>query len=252
METPLSPREFIKRFHLPQLVKISSTLATHQQDDPSNQDELNQTTRATKKIDEDSTGGNRLATLPIRRHELKDPNWTYAPGENQNYLEEEEDSARSGSKSLAILPTRHQHQMNESQASLAPVASSGTSLRMLPRVKLQQQSSAARRRLAAEPLNHQTFLRLDQQHHTAKTKHQRPSEVNLHADIKLMPPSKRPTLSKVHLEQPFLLYKAYRKLEICAFAMDANNELNDKSGDPIFFPHNYQGECMAFVSLLTS
>lgn len=60
--------------------------------------------------------------------------------------------------------------------------------------------------------------------------------------IRLTPPSKRPQLSKLELNQPFLLYKAYKKLELCAYIIDPKNELNEKSGDPIYFPQNYPGK----------
>lgn len=60
--------------------------------------------------------------------------------------------------------------------------------------------------------------------------------------IRLAPTSKRPTLSKLQLEQPFLVYKAYKKLELLAYANDSKNELNVRSGDPIYFPHNYKGK----------
>lgn len=60
--------------------------------------------------------------------------------------------------------------------------------------------------------------------------------------IRLTPPSKRPALSKLQLNQPFLLYKAYKKLELCAYVIDLKNELNEKSGDPIYFPQNYPGK----------
>lgn len=61
--------------------------------------------------------------------------------------------------------------------------------------------------------------------------------------IRLAPPSRRPALSKLQLNQPFLLYKAYKKLELCAYVIDQKNELNEKSGDPIYFPQNYPGKC---------
>lgn len=61
-------------------------------------------------------------------------------------------------------------------------------------------------------------------------------------DIKLAPPSERPKLSKLQLDQPFLLYKAHRKLEVRAYALDAKNELEETSGDAIYLPHNYPGE----------
>ena len=60
--------------------------------------------------------------------------------------------------------------------------------------------------------------------------------------LRLAPPDKRPALSKLQLNQPFLLYKAHTKLELSAYVLDLKNELSEKSGDPIHFPHNYPGK----------
>lgn len=67
------------------------------------------------------------------------------------------------------------------------------------------------------------------------------------SSIRLAPTSKRPTLSKLQLEQPFLVYKAYKKLELLAYANDSKNELNVRSGDPIYFPHNYRGKSLESI-----
>lgn len=65
---------------------------------------------------------------------------------------------------------------------------------------------------------------------------------NSYDSIKLIPPCKNVTYSKLDLNQPFLLYKAYKKLEVCAYFIDSKNQINDKSGDPIYFPQNYAGK----------
>lgn len=59
-------------------------------------------------------------------------------------------------------------------------------------------------------------------------------------------------MSKLELNQPFLLYKAYNKLELTAYLLDPKNQLNEKSGDPIYFPHNYPGKCVAPDASLTA
>lgn len=73
------------------------------------------------------------------------------------------------------------------------------------------------------------------------------SETDTKLGLRLVPISKRPTLSRLQLEQPFLLYKAYKKLEICAYANDSKNELNERSGDPVYFPHNYKGKSISVL-----
>lgn len=60
--------------------------------------------------------------------------------------------------------------------------------------------------------------------------------------IRLTPPSQRITFNKLQLNQPFLLYKAFKKLELSAYLIDAKNELYEKSGDPIYFPQDYLGK----------
>lgn len=298
METLLSPREFIKRFHLPQLVRISTSQepleSTQVQQAPSvHVQQVYQVDHGNRNnhLSLDSTSNHQLTGADGRRLEQRDPGWTYSSGHDRDDCHAE----ASGSKSLhfADLEQRQPQQPmslhnfdSESGAGapLPPIA------RMLPRVKLLHATSSCSA-ASLEPqtrvefarrtrlLNDQTLLlrratsncRRDgatatgaQQDQQATSRVQNTKlpvarrnsllstrNTNGSNNIKLMPPSKRPTLSKIDLEQPFLIYKAHRKLEICAYAADSNNELNDKSGEPIYFPHNYQGESRPLVFLST-
>jgi hypothetical protein len=262
METAVSPREFIKRFHLPQLVRIQSAAAqTEPRAGGAPKDGRVQEPDGAGRTEHRVRISAGQACSAGRRHELKDPGWIYAPGNvvatraadrhassSGAHRDGLADDETSGSKSLHLLP--------EDGGGGGP--GGPTSLRMLPRVKLQQPARRHQFDLSDWPLNGHTFTRspaaiapaearLGRRQAPAVPKRddrQSSSSSQQHhgADIKLIPPSKNLTLSKLQLEQPFLLYKAYRKLEVCAYAIDSNNQLNDKSGDPIYFPHNYQGK----------
>lgn len=289
METLLSPREFIKRFHLPQLIRISLPAAATP-DDPQdvaaaaaaaaarNQDET--IPRKSQNVRNNKPPGNPFLEAS-RRIEQRDPSWTYSSGAHQHHHyhlqpqfgdeneddEEDEVAAASGSRSLHFAD--HVEKLNAHGPGpvslLANLNGAGAdagdgppAARMLPRVKLSRVTSAPRAEsfCRTRPAHgDKTFLRPasssrkkpmgSHQGHPNRLPAASPLEPpSPCANIKLMPPSKRPTLSKLELEQPFLIYKAHRKLEICAYAADSNNELHDKSGDPIFFPQNYQGELL--------
>ena len=283
METPISAREFIRRFHLPQLVRI--TLDDGQPEPQTPSDQLAHTEPAVQgglREGANLAGGNQVRVsignpsncLPAsRRHEQRDLGWIYAPGggggpsadqsgarvgalheadEDENEIENN-CGEPSGSRSLHL------------PEGCASLASGAMSLRLLPRVKLQARKPALaptgrhRPALATSDLLNGGALQHDRTparppvlQRTQPKGRLRPAQAERDMQqqqqqppppgIKLMPPCKRPTLGKLHLEQPFLLCKAYRKLEVCAYAIDSNNQLNDKSGDPLYFPHNYQGK----------
>jgi len=178
METPLNAREFIKRFHLPQLVRISGLQEPDGRLQASRLDQL-----------------------------------------EREHFETDSSAADCPQQSLASCAASLQ---SEAQAEGHRLSAGASSLRVAG-----QEACAKQRGVS------------DAQRRTVQRRE--PAG----AQIKLTPPSKGPTLSRLKLEQPFLLYKAYRKLELRAYLVDSKNELTEKSGDPIYFPHNYPGKLAA-------
>ena len=254
MEAPLNAREFLKRYHLPQLVRICSISEPEESQDritggfgqryePESTgeqlvDEPDELKRRPASPGHSNTSiSSSFVALGSQLHERS--NWTY-----RRPSIEPEDARRTDSsqdfRSLVEVSTCRAKANNESTG--ANSGESSMAVRM-PRASLNnpflQVASGRRGELAATESERQTYnekeLKLTRD--TTATLRQ-----SCYESIRLAPPSKRPTLSKLHLSQPFLLYKAYKKLELCAYMIDSKNELEEKSGDPIYFPQNYPGE----------
>lgn len=189
METPLNAREFLKRFHLPQLVRIS--LPTHQLEPTTTINESNR------------------CQLVARAGGERSDDWTYKPANVSNGST----SNKTAFRSLVNIELQEEEEARRDFHSIAD----WSSRQVPPRASLGN-------------------VAIDDNAEDKRNKEVRGES------IRLMPPSKRPAQAKLELKQPFLLYKAYKKLELCAYPIDPNNELNDKSGDPIYFPQNYPGE----------
>ena len=196
MEAPQSAREFIKRFHLPQLVRISPPGVCPAQSDATAGRAGPSSFACTSNNEQRPAGQGRA----------ENAGWTYA-----------QPLGAAGPKSAQGSGER---------------PTCGGRLRV-PRAQLDQRGQSA---WWSEEEEEEEGSRRGPGEDGAGA--QLPAALQ----IKLTPPSSLPALSKLQLEQPFLLFKAYRKLELEAYAVDLKNELNEKSGDPIYFPHNYRGE----------
>lgn len=222
MESPLNARDFIKRFHLPQLVRISSL---QHNEEPAFSRQISKQNTPPARPPNSSFQTNRSERKPDRDQvEAEAGGWIFLSPNKLNHST----SQRQASDGEMGADLDEEDQFGDLQfRSLAQI-----SVRM-PRVTLASSNSRSHASSARWSLERQS---------PAEEVAPRGQDERKGALIKLAPPSKRPTLSKLHLNQPFLLYKAYRKLELCAYAMDSKNELNEKSGDPIYFPHNYPGK----------
>lgn len=279
MESPLNAREFLKRFHLPQLVRLSGDLIG---------EEPPATSWRREEEEEEEAAGSRAEARESAPNESLQSHWTYKAADlNGAQIEPQASDFRSlmllaneeeeGEADLRCEETRESEFHSISAWSSAQVDEI-----------IQQQQRWRRRRpngddLCARPAVvrvPRATLAGGQQTQTQRaggcqapfwaaelaSKHcdreattigrdgdgnesqqARPSggcnRRQLLESIRLTPPSCRPALSKLQLNQPFLLYKAHKKLELCAYVLDPKNELNgDKSGDPIYLPQSYPGK----------
>lgn len=307
MEAHLNAREFLKRFHLPQLVRLSGWNNEEQQEEDEvleknsskscvekgfNSNTITKSTHCkpiTTVPDDTSISSsfialnncqesfdNNVDNKKQQQHEKSD--WTYRRGKNNNFLiaskSQLELSAKitdgyeqkdyyGESRSLAISNERDNHWTDQdepfkSMPAWTPTNNINKSDRMLnliqqqvikmPRASLIGQNQQKeninnnpsvldKKRISVEFSEKNSLVKLSL-NEVNKT-HCNNSSYN---SIKLIPPCKNVTYSKLDLNQPFLLYKAYKKLELCAYVIDSKNEINDKSGDPIYFPQNYTGK----------
>lgn len=221
MEAPLNAREFLKRFHLPQLVRLTGV------DD----EELEEDT----KMSSSATSSRSLVALAqderSKKAQHEKSNWTYRAAASRSQQELAEDS---GFRSL-LIDGHHEHLYDERQFRSMRGSSSNQ----------QQQLAASQSQIELE-------LERDEAKEAKRFEEEKPDEKlrdeRHKLGIRLTPPSKQTATTKLKLNQPFLLYKAYKKLELCAYVIDLKNELNEKSGDPIYFPQNYPGKLMIFLT----
>lgn len=212
METPLNAREFLKRFHLPQLVRISTTdeLSSSPPPPPSTENH-----RAPLSSRQPSGGGGE-------QHERSD-DWTYKSASGGH---EKNNNNNGGFRSL-VCPNSN----DDDDASLNHDQPDFRSISIWPPGQLHQLPNDRSAEFCGPE--------------SPRVGNRQPART-AGDSIRLMPASVRPAQSKLELKQPFLLYKAYKKLELCAYSIDPNNQLNEKSGDPIYFPQNYPGEFISF------
>lgn len=280
MESPLNAREFLKRFHLPQLVRIhqvelekSSEFNAHGQADRGTRHAIHKaelspghsnTSISSSFI---AIGSNKSAS---NANLAADSEWNYAGGlkpmehaaneslpaigrSAQDHLDDGEDGQtyrahHQGFRSLSawssVQVDRMLHQSHD------PLSDDRCLVRV-PRASLIQQPLRVSSDKQQSSVSARKSVEFFKPPSTLMDKGKR-SLLSLQADqndkidplhrMKLVPPSKSVTLNKLELNQPFLLYKAHKKIELCAYAIDQKNQLNEKSGDPIYFPHNYQGK----------
>lgn len=321
METPLNAREFLQRFHLPQLVRLSS--ASGEQLDQKDEEDL-----LIVKAANNESGSNQRASLEHQRvsgshvrvvspnqsntsisssfivvdssqnkqrqHEKSD--WTYRAASsmpstrqqasslggrseqnlNRNSIEHDdddddhEDDDQRGFRSFQIElgGQSRQQQVEEELNGAKNCVLERRKFRSIPdwsTIGHHTASSVRRESFVVNDDNDESKGSCGSQLARKQTKksvefQQQKQQVFQQKDarsskwldalqsIRLTPPSKRPALSKLQLNQPFLLYKAYKKLELCAYVIDLKNEVNEKSGDPIYFPQNYPGKFFCCVS----
>lgn len=260
METPLNAREFLKRFHLPQLVRISSLDGPEDEiqgcSPLTGKDFKHKHSPASPASHSNTSISSSFVALsssqPASRPAHEPSDWTYSQASRPAELDgrgsenDEEDAASLRFRSISAWSSVQVDRMLElergQRLQYGAVRVPRASLVQAPTCQSaiccsdEQQPSGQRKSVEFKGERRQQVVADDLKQETEKN--------SLSKDnIRLMPPSKRPALSKLHLNQPFLLYKAYRKLELCAYLIDPKNELNEKSGDPIYFPQNYPGEC---------
>lgn len=263
METPLTARDFLLRFHLPQLVKLANVADNKLQQ---------QSTSKSLRPNDRLSNANDATILSSSRSE-KRSKWTYLEPE---YIEANASSQRDiyhskGSQTTASSTSsatshsniitaenydyhsQNEHQQQQQQREMMSL------MVELPRVSLSKkhhylQQSKSRQSLcnqAATPAigkpNYYCNKTNNAKIHT--TTSSKDIDHNIldagslsYASIRLCPPSKRPLFSKLALNQPFLLYKARKKVEMSAYVLDRRNELNQRSGQPIYFPIEYSGK----------
>lgn len=231
MEAPLNAREFLKRFHLPQLVRIS------------------QDAESSSKLacpDEQVSPVVAATNADKPDEEAFDANWSGPAGLS---------ASRSLSDRDRSTHVQQQHQMQHEKSEwtykpalrqLGEQAHKRPATAGVPARETARQEGA---RFWAGREGPSVRRSVDFESHLAPVKssskqaaEEGRSQLEREESIRLAPPSRRPALSKLQLNQPFLLYKAYKKLELCAYVIDLKNELNEKSGDPIYFPQNYPGK----------
>lgn len=267
MEAPLNAREFLKRFHLPQLVRISQDGGDELDNNKSmtgREGALPELPEAAQKAPGESlswrypyrdsallnSGGTGDSRALRQQHEKSD--WTYKPASRRLANEDDDDERQDrqqepvdgGFRSLGV-ENLQQHQQRHSRA-----LSSFCLTNQWPEVASQSEETrrfAAKERSAGKKsVDFETNL-INEASSSPGSKQvlgeQARKGQQREESIRLAPPSRRPALSKLKLDQPFLLYKAYKKLELCAYVIDLKNELNEKSGDPIYFAQNYPGKC---------
>lgn len=189
MEGSLDAREFLSRFHLPQLVRIVSQV--HRVEQKQRREDEAKEAKARR--------GARKRLTSLRDQTEKRCNWTYL----------EPEFVASGLK----LRASDQAEQPECQS--------------MSTWSMSLESAKPERRMSTKSQETSTPVR---------------GRARLGSSMKLAPPSRRPTLSKLDLDQPFLLYKACRKVEVCAYVIDRRNELIERSGNPIFLPFSYPGK----------
>lgn len=224
METPLNAREFLKRFHLPQLVRISSSAAP----DGAGVDSFPAVSR-----EQLPAAATTTRQVSDEQHERSD-DWTYRTAGELNGFYSLAPTTRAAATAAESSPPTHQRDDSRKFHSISDWSAMQTRRQPSSHSNKQQEADAKRR----GDLSGEFELANTNQ---TKTDLGAPKRA-LGDSIRLMPPSKRPAQSKLDLGQPFLLYKAYKKLELCAYSIDPNNQLNEKSGAPIYFPQNYPGE----------
>lgn len=289
MESPLNAREFLKRFHLPQLVRIHQ-VDLHQQQasfDTTGGAEFEKRQCAARKSNLSPGHSNTSISssfiaiegtkLASNAHLNASSEWNYVGGlhacadRDANINESLPDFSRAhkdqddhdsdgnrrelgqGFRSLSAWSSVQVDRMlNQSRDPLSdercfvrvPRASL---IQQPPRDKLDKQArqSSGSSRKSVEFLRANTCNADRSKRSSVSLNYEHQDKLNPLQRMKLVPPCKSSTLAKLELNQPFLLYKAYKKIELCAYAIDQKNQLNDKSGDPIYFPHNYQGKFAA-------
>lgn len=296
MEAPLNARDFLKRFHLPQLVRLSNGSDTTT-DDQAEQVDQNQQARNGRRpvselLDRSSSyhsntsisssfvalsNGSRQQQQQ-RQHEKS--NWTYRSSKQasrsqlditeQQQQQHQEHGFRSllnqpigdetppSSSGLCSISAWSSAQVNQMLNQTPQVAfSEQQPLMRMPRASLQiqpQQPQVSSRAAIKKSVEFESGIESGRSITTTTTSSSNDEQFERaqQQSIRLAPPSKRLTLCKLQLNQPFLLYKAYKKLELCAYMIDTKNELNEKSGDPIYFPHNYPGKFSARLLMSAS
>lgn len=261
MESPLSAREFLKRFHLPQLVRI------HHVDKLAGPNNSSQGCQGA----EESSPRQRTSLSPGHSntsisssfiaidnstsglHTNVTSEWDYVGLRNINGATNESLPALARDdhlgdvrafRSLSAWSSVQVDRMLQKSARDHQISEEHRLVRV-PRASLigqtpassnkQQQANRKSVDFVAPSRTSPKVVQVNEQLKKSKSQLDHP--------LKLVPPSKSSTLSKLELNQPFLLYKAHKKIELCAYAVDEKNQLNEKSGDPIYFPHNYQGKC---------
>lgn len=246
MEAPLSVHEFLKRYHLPQLVRLHWPSQEHLAQQNCNKQAGKSSLTSSVQVQASNSNGSSNKKYK-RPHEKSD--WTYRAGNggsmgaarsqielNRN-LSDAEDAAYETFKSMLIGRRRE---------NLRPVTkSTGTvwpqEYFRVPRASLAKTSANNLNDIDAPTVTKSVGL-VKTKAHCQHVDEKKQECQQIGASIKLVPIIKWPTMAKLNLEQPFLLYKAYKKLELCAYVVDTKNELSEKSGDPIYFPHNYTGK----------
>lgn len=264
MEAPLTACEFLKRFHLPQLVRISQDGGCLHK--LTNVDKALSSTASAFEADQ-ANGANQNDSMPA-----KSTNWTSSVGSTvaKGAFVNQSDSARLSrqqhEKSEWTYRPALRHFSGQTNDTVNDTVDERFRTSLVTASKLKQQTGDAH--LSRETMRQEELRLLAGSERSAKrsvdfepalskgqyssvnlgkqanaVEEQQEQQYRREDNIRLVPPSKRPALSKLQLNQPFLLYKAYKKLELCAYVIDLKNELNEKSGDPIFFPQNYPGKC---------
>lgn len=270
MESPLSAREFLRRFHLPQLVRISGfeehseqLLNENEKISTNNQDDFRLLASSGKTAGKSFTLSNHLnlSSSSISSSFVAINSDLNA---NNEFLSSYKPKHCFKSQAELISRCRDRERENESInlafSSLMVTGSESNNQRRQLKQNMKWSSNEANRFLNDHHQEDQQDCRLIRVPRASLINNKQParhnnrgaamidfesaeeSKLDTLESIRLTPPSRRITFNKLSLNQPFLLYKAYKKLELSAYLIDSKNELNEKSGDPIYFPQNYPGE----------
>lgn len=242
MENALNAREFLSRFHLPQLIRISNL------PNGGHSDKLAEMFDNKSPSDSRNKHSAKRVSGAIRDQKEKRCNWTYLEPEfvraNRAAEVSAEDTDEHADNEARL------HSMSTWSMSLESTGNTGAEPKRLHQFKQHQFKTdideCSTKTKSSKAGSDCCISSLESSRGPQKCTRHGANAIG--ASIRLHPPTSRPALSKLELEQPFLLYKAYKKVELCAYAIDRRNELIDKSGHPIYFPFNYPGE-LGFSSI---
>lgn len=262
MEEPLTAREFLQRFHLPQLVRIDNLSIESARDE--------QDTTATS-CDEPPPSRHQRHN---NSHSKQFAQRTHSPTNSSTSisssfvaLNEALPDARDDFRSLAAQPTPDfVAKSRQTKPTIGQQQNSASLDRRQVRFRAQlrrvetNNSATDKQQTIGKKNGSQTITKGDEIVTSASNKKTGASvggvesfecllgssSKRLLESVRLCPPCSEPALSKLDLKQPFLLFKAHSKLDVCAFVVDANNELCARSGFPIYLPQRYKGKCVVF------